>query len=208
MSYLLLVTLFVSASAFVPSRMMMMQMKKNRVNTLQMNNQIQEVGVLPPTGFWDPLGLAKNADEATYKNYREAELKHGRVAMLAVFGYIFQEFFRLPGGLGYNGELLFNDIPNGVGAIGAVPSFGWLQIVASIGYWELIGWEDKRVGDEPGNFNFGTKFFGSELSGDRKVEYQTKELQNGRLAMLAIIELITHDIARPAGEGLFVLHHY
>lgn len=155
-----------------------------------------------------PIGLAKNADEATYKNYREAELKHGRVAMLAVFGYIFQEFFRLPGGLGYNGELLFNDIPNGVGAIGAVPSFGWLQIVASIGYWELIGWEDKRVGDEPGNFNFGTKFFGSELSGDRKIEYQTKELQNGRLAMLAIIELITHDIARPAGEGLFVLHHY
>lgn len=56
MSYLLLVTLFVSVSAFVPSRMMMMQMKKNRVNTLQMNNQIQEVGVLPPTGFWDPLG--------------------------------------------------------------------------------------------------------------------------------------------------------
>ena len=35
-----------------------------------------------------------------------------------------------------------------------------------------------------------------------------KELQNGRLAMLAMMELLTHDVARPAGEGLFVLHHF
>jgi hypothetical protein len=26
--------------------------------------------------------------------------------------------------------------------------------------------------------------------------------------MLAMMELLTHDAARPAGEGLFVLHHF
>ena len=56
-----------------------------------------EVGALPPTGFWDPLGLVADGDKAKFDLYREAELKHGRVAMLAVLGYIVQEFYRLPG---------------------------------------------------------------------------------------------------------------
>ena len=33
----------------------------------------------------------------------------------------------------------FSSIPNGVGAIGAVPTFGWLQIIGSIGFWDLVG---------------------------------------------------------------------
>lgn len=163
-----------------------------------------EVGALPPVGFFDPLGLSKDIDAPTFKNYREAELKHGRVAMLAIVGYIAQEFFRLPGVIDLDGTT-FSSIPNGVAAIGVVPSFGWIQIFALIGFWELIGWEDRRASEEPGDF--GTTLFGRRLQGDEKVTYQTKELQNGRLAMLAIMELITHDIAKPAGEGLFVLHH-
>lgn len=41
-------------------------------------------GALAPVGIFDPLGFADKADEATLKRYREAELTHGRVAMLAV----------------------------------------------------------------------------------------------------------------------------
>ena len=155
--------------------------------------------------FWF-IGLSADGDAAKFAQFREAELKHGRVSQLAVLGYIVQENFRFPGAIDLDGTT-FDSIPNGVGAIGAIPSFGWIQIVASIGYWELIGLEDRRTG-EPGNFNIGLNFFGKPLDGDRKTEYLTKEIQNGRLAMLGIMALITHDIAKPAGEGLFVLHHF
>lgn len=121
---------------------------------------------------------------------------------------IIQEFARLPGAIDLDGTS-FESIPNGVGAIGVIPSLGWLQIVASIGYWELVGWEDrKNVDGTPGDYQFGDEFFGSKLSGDKEIEYKTKEIQNGRLAMLGIMALITHDIAKPVGEGLFVLHHF
>ena len=78
------------------------------------------------------IGLAKDIDQEKFDFYREVELKHGRVAMLAVTGYIVQESVRFPGPLD-GANLLFADIPNGVGAIGVVPSLGWLQLVASIG---------------------------------------------------------------------------
>ena len=87
-----------------------------------------------------------------------------------------------------------------------ITAFGWFQIAASIGYWEIFGWKQTEGGN-PGDFGYGNKFFGTELEGDVLIEKQTKELQNGRLAMLGIMEILTHDIARPANEGLFVLHH-
>ncbi len=43
-------------------------------------------------GF-DPLGFTTKYD---IKWLREAELKHGRVSMLAAFGCLFQEFIHLP----------------------------------------------------------------------------------------------------------------
>lgn len=162
----------------------------------------EELGALPPVGFWDPLGLSADGDKAVFDRRRAAELKHGRVAMLAVTGYLVQSVARLPGAIDLDGTT-FDSIPNGVDAIGAIPSLGWLQIVASIGYWELIGWEDKK-GAEIGDFGF---YLGSPPTGQQLADYRTKEIQNGRLAMLAIMELMTHDVAKPAGEGLFVLHH-
>ena len=41
-------------------------------------------------GFWDPLKLSVGKDDATISWYRSAELKHGRVSMLAALGYYFQ----------------------------------------------------------------------------------------------------------------------
>merc|ERR1719476_216844 len=52
-------------------------------------------GITPPTGFFDPLGFA-TADTMTGGKllfYREVELKHGRVAMLASLGILVGEQF-------------------------------------------------------------------------------------------------------------------
>jgi hypothetical protein len=39
-----------------------------------------------PLGYFDPLSLMVDADEATFNFYRKVELKHGRQAQLAVLG--------------------------------------------------------------------------------------------------------------------------
>merc|ERR1719343_1969958 len=36
--------------------------------------------------IWDPAGLA--TDQETFNKYRSAEIKHGRVAMMATIGFI------------------------------------------------------------------------------------------------------------------------
>merc|ERR1719327_2161079 len=46
------------------------------------------VGDCAPLGYFDPFGFSKGASPETMKKYREAELKHGRVAMLACAGMI------------------------------------------------------------------------------------------------------------------------
>ncbi len=52
-------------------------------------NQIPGV---PSSRFdFDPLGFAERASPAEMVKYREAELKHGRVAMLAITGMLFAE---------------------------------------------------------------------------------------------------------------------
>merc|ERR1719478_2009134 len=50
-------------------------------------------GVTEPLGFWDPLGFCEDEDltEGKLKFYRECELKHGRLGMLAALGFVWRE---------------------------------------------------------------------------------------------------------------------
>lgn len=58
----------------------------------------KELGAQPPLGFFDPLGLVADGDADKFDRYRYCEIKHGRIAMLAILGYIVQETgARLPG---------------------------------------------------------------------------------------------------------------
>merc|ERR1711939_914435 len=52
-------------------------------------------GVTGPLGFFDPLGFcsADDVTEGKIKFYREVELKHGRVGMLAALGFVVGENF-------------------------------------------------------------------------------------------------------------------
>eukprot|EP00439_Symbiodinium_sp_Y106_P039137 s5517_g4.t1 len=77
-----------------------------------------ELGVTPPLGFFDPLGLSKfdNPEIAAqqFRRRRIVELQHGRVSMLACIGYIVPEFVRFPGFCAPSQNLAFTDIPNGL----------------------------------------------------------------------------------------------
>jgi hypothetical protein len=61
-----------TASAFAPSAM-----RASKSSTLKMSYE-SEAGAIGPIGFFDPLGLSANIDQATFDQYRTAELKHGR----------------------------------------------------------------------------------------------------------------------------------
>jgi len=149
-----------------------------------------EIGALPPTGFWDPAGLSDGISQDQFDEYRLAELKHGRAAMLAVLGYVAPETYRFgfdltPGGLNTN------DVPNGIAAINVIPFLGWVQIVAFVGCVETYGWFTSPTGV-------------LDLPDDILAKRQTAELQHGRLAMLAFLELVRHDsqnLAVPGFDG-------
>jgi hypothetical protein len=172
-----------SAVAFAPSPM------AKTVTSLSSAFE-NEIGALPPTGFWDPAGLSDGISQERFDEYRLAELKHGRVAQLAVLGYIAPETYRF----GYDlvpGEVNTADIPNGIAAINAVPFLGWVQIFAFVGCVETYGWFTSPTGV-------------LQLPADILAKRQTAELQHGRLAMLAFLELIRHDsqnLVTPAFDG-------
>ena len=56
-------------------------------------NPKNEAGVSGPFGFFDPIGLCPQ-DKKSFSKFRESELKHGRIAMLAFAGILAGE--RLP----------------------------------------------------------------------------------------------------------------
>eukprot|EP00434_Breviolum_minutum_P007042 symbB.v1.2.006213.t1/scaffold355.1/size243294/23 len=153
-----------------------------------------ELGVQPPVGFWDPLGLSADGDVAVFKRRREVELKHGRISMFAAIGYIVPEYFKWPGDLSPKLGLKFADIPNGLAAISKVPGQGWAQIVAFLGTYELF--INKPVGAEPGNYgkgNLGLGFLGPVADPEARKKKLSAELANGRLAMMAIIGMFFQD---------------
>merc|ERR1719150_1964581 len=71
-----------------------------------------ELGVQPPLGFWDPLGMLDNASQAKFERLRYVEIKHGRVAMLAFLGNIITRAgIHLPGSLNLAGTVKFDEVP-------------------------------------------------------------------------------------------------
>lgn len=149
------------------------------------------VGATAPVGFFDPLGFSKNADAATLAKYRESELKHGRVAMLAVFGVLTSEKYHPL----YDGKLSGNPLE----AFNGVPALGWVQIIAFLGLIEYyFAAVSKSEGYVPGDY-LGVSARIQDPTDSRWVSFQNRELNNGRLAMFAILGELTH--AAITGKG-------
>merc|ERR1711994_1023407 len=177
-----------SAAAFAPAG----QVSKSSVAT-QMAFE-NELGVQPPLGFWDPLGLLDDADQERFDRLRYVEIKHGRISMLAFLGQITTRAgVFLPGSIDTAGTS-FDSIPNGWAAVGAIPQAGLLQIVAFVGALELFVMKDITGGEFVGDFRNESLDFGWDtFDEETKLVKRGIELNNGRAAMMGILGLMVHE---------------
>lgn len=150
-----------------------------------------EPGAMAPLGFFDPLGFCPSGDEGKFKQLRAAELKHGRVAMLASVGLVAQCYIRLP-------FLGLKESPAGYKAALLVPSlwmFGLVVIGSMLMEW-LVWKEDPWK--EPGNFGdpLGFNMYNRDM--------RDKELNNGRFAMFATSGILAAELltGKTAAEQL------
>merc|ERR1711871_878297 len=175
-------------------------------------------GVTGPLGFFDPLGFCSADDitEGKIKFYREVELKHGRVGMLAALGFVVGENFHplFGGNIDAPAYLAFQQTP--------LETF-WPLVVLTIAIpeiysvftFETVGANDSRGNPTPqgqpwairadhesGDLGFDPLGLKPTDPAELK-EMQTKELNNGRLAMIAAAGMIVQELATK--EKLFML---
>ena len=144
-------------------------------------------GRLPGDRGFDPLNFSSNT--ASLNWYREAELKHGRLAMLATVGWVVSELTHqsLASTVGYDDTIFgsHDQVPSVLnGGLDKVNPLFWVEAVCVAAVLEFLAIEkgDTRA---PGNFSFDP--FGlSGKTDEEKFYVQESEIFNGRLAMLAI----------------------
>jgi len=157
-------------------------------------------GGIESGGFWDPLGLA--TAEKMYR-WRCVEIKHGRIAMLATTGYLYNDLkLTLPGVLSPSANLKFEDVPTGLAALKTVPVAGWFQIIFFIGVMETTVFkQDPTLA--PGDI--GGKFVRRYADPEEKASKLLSELKNGRLAMMGILGMMATDHLTGQGPVSFLL---
>jgi len=138
-----------------------------------------QVGVTAPLGFFDPLGFCKKGDLQGFRNLRAAEIKHGRVAMMASVGAVVQHYVKFPG---------FEKVPAGMAAVTTMPgSLGFAALFLLSGLVETTAWAEDSS-KEPGNFGdpLGLAIYDTEM--------RNRELNNGRMAMFATLGIVVADL--------------
>merc|ERR1711953_768917 len=126
-----------------------------------------QLGVTAPLGFFGPLNFTKKGDEDGFRKLRIAEIKHGRVAMMAAVGAVVQHYVKLPG---------FDQVPSGLSAVNVAPgSYGMIALFVLAGALELGVWTED-ASKEPGNFGdpLGLGMYDDEM--------RAREINNGRFA--------------------------
>lgn len=139
----------------------------------------KELGATPPLMYFDPLGFAKVGDKEGFENLRAAELKHGRVAMMAAVGAVAQTQIKFPG---------FEDVPTNIECVITSPAtYGLIALTLICGFIEISVWP-QDPNKEPGNFGDPVGF------GQYSREWRERELNNGRMGMIAILAIVVTDL--------------
>lgn len=147
----------------------------------------QQVGALPPLGYFDPLGFCKVGDEAGFQKFRTQEIKHGRVAMMAAIGAVGQHYLAPP--LfeavypGFSALPKHVDIMREASEVGLFFLFVFTALLEKA--WDKESWEGK----DEGNFGdpLGLNMYTTEM--------RNKELNNGRFAMFSTLGIVVAQLA-------------
>mmetsp|Transcript_125974 Transcript_125974/g.352738 ORF Transcript_125974/g.352738 Transcript_125974/m.352738 type:complete len:218 (+) Transcript_125974:98-751(+) len=141
--------------------------------------------------YFDPLGLATDDN---FARYREAELKHGRVAMITfcwswISSFASSSASDLPR---YVLDILSQkQLPPIFELIHQWPLTDIYKFLAICGILETVVLVQVNPQDMPGDY--GLAYFGVRDKG-RHEESLVSELENGRLAMLVMLYYLLHDI--------------
>merc|ERR1739842_60037 len=151
-------------------------------------------------GF-DPLGFAKS--ESDLMNYREAEVKHARLAMLAAAGWPLSELFdkKIAAALDMNplldgGDRVPSLLNGGLGKISPAYWVGCVGAAAMIDIFGTLRMKNEKEGYLPGDFGLRLGYPTDEAGQQRM---QLAEIKNGRLAMIAIFAFAIQEFVTKQG---------
>ena len=185
MKSVIIASLIASAAAFAPAQ----QAASSTALNADYSN---EIGAQAPLGFFDPLKLSTDAtDSETFNRMRAAEIRHGRVAMLAVTGWLTTAAgVRLPGmeAMPYGFKALNNiqDLPMDVK--GCVPLAMGTAFLLTCMMQDVTG-DSEFPGDYRNGFDFGwDKQTAAWKENKRKIE-----LNQGRAAQMGILGIMVHE---------------
>ena len=155
---------------------------------------------------FDPAGFLEGKSELEVNRYREAELTHGRVGMLAAAGFLVQEKFH---------PLFSGDGGPAIDQIPQLPVWLWVVMASgiglaeakriSIGFRELDGTKLKaetalKPGYTPGDLGFDPLSLAPEDPAEFKL-MQEKELVHARLGMIAAAGFLAQEAVTKATWG-------
>jgi light-harvesting complex I chlorophyll a/b binding protein 1 len=146
-------------------------------------------------GF-DPLGIS---DYFPMDYLRESEIKHGRIAMLAVVGYVTVDLGLVvhPLGKGLTSATAHDAMVSNLVMGNALVFVCLFEIVSYIAVAEML----QGSGREPGYFGFGSNFLPAEKAKADQIKYN--EIMNGRAAMLAFGGMVTQSVLYEKGFPYF-----
>jgi hypothetical protein len=147
-------------------------------------------------GF-DPLGFAKNQE--LLSEYREAEIKHARLAMLAAVGWPTSELMDRAIAEYFNAPTMLDDgdrVPSVLnGGMERISPQWWGFCVGLAGAIDVYGITKARRGGPdytPGNLGFDPlNIYPSDKVGQQQL--QLAEIKHGRIAMLGVLGYVIEE---------------